>query len=112
MDTEKDIWFWLAVFVSIVAALVWAFASITVVDSTCFAWGAVVVTALAGGGVAVRAGLKAKGVVWTEEQKEAQRRRAWQQLWESLPLVFFLLGSMLLQRLVSNSILPGWADVI
>src|SRR5438105_14632361 len=116
METVKDFWYWLAMLVSVVSMLVWVLSSTLNVGDAYLRWGAAAVVVLAMGSVAVRAALKVRRVVWSEELKDAQRRRLRHQVrevtWETLPLGLVLLGMLVLQKLVGDAVLPQCAGAI
>jgi hypothetical protein len=116
MDTERDFWHYLAVFVSVVAIFMWALSSTVNLGSGWVPWvaGAVIVVAL--GSIGVRAWFRAKDAVPTEQSKEVklrniQRESIWL-LWRTIHIGLLFLGSAGLQKLVDIGWLPGWASAI
>ena len=112
MYPEKDFWFYLWVGVSTLAIFVGVLSSVSGLGSTWIPWVAVAVFVVAILGYAVRAGLKAQGVVWTEEMRAEQRYRTRRGLFESLPLALFTLGQFAINRLSLDGVLPVWASCV
>lgn len=112
MDTEQDLWFPLAVLISVIAMFMWAAASIGNSDSGWVPWIAGVVIVAAGGSVAVRAWLRAKGVVPAVQSQESKlldvQRESIRSIWQVTHTALLLLGAVSLQLLVDKAWLPGW----
>jgi hypothetical protein len=116
METENHYWFYAAVWVSVIAMFSWAFWVLTGIGGAWVPWIAGLIFVLAMGSVGVRAWLNAKGVVWTEEMKQAQiqhsREQFREQLRRSIPFFVFSLGMVILINLVQAGILPQWAGPV
>ncbi|MEP6776757.1 MAG: hypothetical protein ABJA50_14275 [Chloroflexota bacterium] len=56
--------------------------------------------------------VKAKDVVWTEELRPEQRRRAYQMIRETIPIFLLALGLIVLNRVSSAGVLPQWVIAI
>lgn len=112
MQNEEDFWFWLAVMVSVVAAFVWALSSVIDVEGERVPWIAATIIALALLSVSIRAGLRARDIVWTPELKEAQKRRAKQQISEIGLGLLFLIIMLGLSKLGREDIIPQWAVAV
>ena len=112
MDTEQDFWFPVAVLVSAIAVFMWAASSIGNSDSGWFPWVASVVIVVAMGSVAVRAWLKSKGVVPTEQSQDTKRldvrRESIRSFWQLTHMALFLTGVVGLMALEDHGWLPGW----
>lgn len=63
METELDFWYWLAFVVSLIAAFVWAFASVITPNNAFLTWGAGAIFVLSIGSIAVRGWLQARHIV-------------------------------------------------
>ncbi len=112
MQNEEDFWFWLAVIVSVVAMFAWALSSVIDVGGESVPWIAATIIAFALLSVSVRAGLRARGIVWTPELQEMQKRRAKQQLLETGLTLAFLIIMLVLSKLGRENIIPQWAVVV
>ena len=113
MDTEQDIWFPLAVLVSVIAVFMWAASSIGHSDSGWMLWIAGTVIVVAGGSVAVRAWLRANGAVPTEPSQDTRlldvRRESIRSSWQSVHMALFSTGVVGVMALEDHGWLPGWA---
>jgi drug/metabolite transporter (DMT)-like permease len=94
MEQKLDLWSGCAVFVSAIAIVVWAGATTLMIGDTWVPWAAAGVVILAIGSAVIRAWVKAKDVVWTEELRAGQRRRAYRMLRELLPIFLLSLGQL------------------
>ena len=112
MDDRLDLWSGCAVFVSVVAIFVWLVSTTLETGDTWVPWAAAGVIILAMGSVGVREGVKAKDVVWTEELRAGQRRRAYQMIRETIPIFLLALGLIVLNRVSSAGVLPQWVIAI
>lgn len=112
MEQKLDLWSGCAVFVSAIAIVVWAGATTLMIGDTWVPWAAAGVVILAIGSAVVRAWVKAKDVVWTEELRAGQRRRAYRMLRELLPIFLLSLGLIVLNRVSSAGVLPPWVVTI
>jgi hypothetical protein len=106
MEPEEDVWFWVAVAVAVVAMVAGAFTSVTGIGGEWVPWTAAIIFVGAIGSLGVRAWIRSRGIVWTEEMKEAQRRRAKQRARESISLLVWAGGMLVLRWLVDNRLLP------
>jgi hypothetical protein len=112
MEPEEDGWFWAAVVVLVAAMCAWAFSVVTGIGSTWLPWAAVIAFLLALASVGFRAWLRNKDLVWTEEMKEAQRRRSLRLVFDILwwsPITLGLWASTSLER---AGIIPQWAGIV
>jgi hypothetical protein len=116
MDTEQDFWFYLAVFVSVVAMFMWALSSTVNLGSGWVPWVASAVIVAALGSVSVRAWFRPKGVVPTGQSKETKllaiRHETIQLLWRAAYMLLLFWGGAGLKALVDNGWLPMWAGAI
>ena len=112
MSTEKDLWFYFAVLVAVVTTVAWAMWSAIDVGPSWVPWVLIFVSVLSLGSVGVRAWLRARGVVWTDDMKAAQRQRnrEWPptRLIGSLPLFAFCLGQIALINLENAGVFSDW----
>lgn len=112
MEPERDEWFWAAVVVTVAAIFCWALATTLNVGGAWVPWVAVIVSVLALGGVSTRAALRARGVVWTEEEIDALRRRYRRLFLEMIWWSPITLGLWVSMGLVKAEILPQWAGAV
>ena len=120
MEPDKDVWYWLAIVVSVIAMFVWALTTAVPIGDAWVPWAAIGVIVLAIGSVGVRAGLKArsvvKSIVWTPELKADYRRGAMQrsrrQLLEMIPPSVFVLGNFIVLNLRRADVISSWLGTL
>jgi hypothetical protein len=112
MEPEKDGWSWVAVLVAVAAMFALLFSLATTIVSAWVPWVAGIVFVLAMGVVGVRSWSRAKLVVWTEEQVEAQRGRYRRLFLEMFWLSPIPVGYWVSKGLVESGILPQWVGII
>ena len=116
MEPEKDLWYWLAVIVAIIAMFAWAVMIALNVGGPFGPWLAIGIMVFAAGSVGVRAWLRARKIVWTQELREEYRQqakqRSRQQVLELIPTLASSLILLILLGLVSAKLLPSWVGLL
>jgi len=116
MYRERDPLYNVAIWVSGVAILLCALSIVTGIGGPSLPWIAGLVFVIAFGSVIVRARLKARSLVWTDEMREAQRQRARQEarnnLLRLIPTGVLMLGLLIVTSLVDSAGLPRWMGSI
>jgi len=116
MDTEQDLWFPMAVLVSVIAMFMWVASSVANLDSGWIPWLAGAVIVVAGGSIAIRALFRAKGVIPTVQSQDAKllhiQRESIRSIWQVTHTGLLFLGMVSLQLLVQNGWIAGWVAAV
>ena len=120
MEPDKDVWYWLAIIVSVIALFVWALTTVVPIADAWVPWAAIGVTVLAIGSIGVRVWLKSRSfvrsIVWTPELKAEYRRgairRSRRQLLEMIPPFVFSSGNLAVLNLARADMIPSWLGTL